>query len=368
MKGNTMGPNPISWVKRKKGLGMTLVEVLVASAIIAISVAAVLKMLQVSQKSSRHSLMRQMAITAAKAKLEEILSYEYNDPNPDGAGPVWNHTTPYTYIASLRVDHTFAAAFNFGTYRNAASGTWVDTNSDGSIASTELTAVSENLLGYRRFGTINQASTNSDNPFPLSSALQPIYNYVGFEIKDFPQTVGTLPFSPGAAVNGGVRISAGGNHVFWVRKSVADNYDEPCLAFADDVDDFDGSTATFSNFFRGMTLSLTVAVHAKMGPKAADDPFPAQAPDGLMGDLGIISHQTEAYDLLPATDPSKASKASMIQAATVAAPTLSASEQYYAGIYYKEVVITASWIDPPGSVAAKDVHYITLVGGKRVPI
>ena len=105
--------------------GFTLVELIVAIAIVSVAVVSAMAVLTVTSQHSADPMTRQQAQLVAEAYLEEILLKQFYDPNtgtvcpaPEGTRGEYNNVCDYRNIANAPPASQFGAALTgLGDYR-----------------------------------------------------------------------------------------------------------------------------------------------------------------------------------------------------------------------------------------------------------
>jgi prepilin-type N-terminal cleavage/methylation domain-containing protein len=310
--------------KSKKNSGMTLVEIMVATAIVAVMFSGIITALIFANKSINVSFVRTIASIYASSKMEEVLSYAYEDDSYDPSDP-----------NTLLSQHDFTG-IDPDDYRNATySGVWSDD------LSTFQFALSEDKLGWRRYQSTTGGSV--DNPYPPGGSLQLFENYLGLERNE----INNLDIGPTD-----IRFSVTESEYSSLINDV------PYLLHADDVDDFDGAQITITDVLADMDFTMTIAVRARYkgttGTYSYTDPLPPVGTGNTytisinyLDDMGVIS--PARFSSLAGITTSEAVRMAC---------------DFYNMTYFKEIIITVSWEYPKGS---GQMHYYTIFGGKPSP-
>jgi len=148
--------------------GFTFIELVISMVIIAIGVAGILKVMEVTTRHSADPMLQQQAVAIAEAYLEEILTKDFDDPTaeagtceeglPAAARGIYDDVNDYGCISGANVDvgarNQFGAAIpGLGAYTVAVTVTDTALNTIPArqidVRVTHSNLVDITLTGYR---------------------------------------------------------------------------------------------------------------------------------------------------------------------------------------------------------------------------
>ncbi|MBN2144358.1 MAG: hypothetical protein JW774_07035 [Candidatus Aureabacteria bacterium] len=324
--------------KKRKKLGVTLVEIMVASGVFAIAYAGLLVGQQMARQKVEYSLTSFVILQHAHGLLEAIQSYAYEDPT-------------YPHTSSDSADATAA----FITHTANLGGTY-DPNSGVYDASDTLRIpLPEESLSIATHNTVVPSTATALNPFQRQG-LNPNSYLLGPEDDDI-RFDSLPPLFKISETERALNIFGNGQEKYY---------------FMNDVDDFDGYRETME-VLPGITVIFDVSVTGvfrnsqdyiymvrNAGPPASDvgtETIP-QSRFGVMqptvgaatGSISIADFQT-LFPLINTSDN----------------PTDQAQQMcygYYNQMLMKKITVKATWTYPAGS---NRVLTLVIDGGKVNP-
>lgn len=330
--------------------GFTLIEVVIAAALVAVTLGGVLILSLSSQDRAVSNLLRELALHQAQSKLNFIMCLDFTDPQLVQFETSNSGNVLYTQYQNI---HLPANNLNFsnsdsGVYESGADESLIDSGGASKILDFS-DAVEFQHPWKQRY---SEARIDEKNPFPVfSTPSKPwvtIANYLGKENDDCK-----------------FFINSSGDNVFWMdeddaRRMLHDRHD---LAFADDVDDFDGAYFVTQNVYlkddvsTGVEFLIEVAVrpHYRNYTNISDTlltastnaysyaPLNDTAPTDKFMDMGEIN--TDRFFSNSAISP--VLNDPLISSQRDAAREL--AYKLYHECIFKEVVVTVSWQYPAGA-------------------
>jgi MSHA pilin protein MshD len=124
--------------KMKKNKGFTLVEVIVAMSIIALTVVSVLKLFQVNTMNSSDPMITKQMMTISESLMEEVLSKQFTKPSGGFAGPYTSANRAYFDTVT---DYNNLVINPMSSVNNAAFAALASYNATITVVATALNAI-----------------------------------------------------------------------------------------------------------------------------------------------------------------------------------------------------------------------------------
>jgi hypothetical protein len=314
-------------MKKKLTRGVTLVEVVTATAVFAITFAAMLVGQNLARSQAENSLISFLALQYGQGVLETLQGYPYEEP----LGYTSNPTTIFT------------------THHNADASAYDLVHSGVYVNETDLLPVKplpkESLT--LQYHPTNCRPRNSPNPPYIPSSNTP------FEISTVFQNNGSLlgpenndvrPPPNGAEISNGIykisQVELDKN--FFRGEALAKYY------FMDDVDDFDGY-AEVRNILPNVPVTFTVSV-CGVSMNAQNFSYPIKDNNGLSVGTAVIQ-QNRFSVMQPIALPLSGLGGQNLDlfTASLANQEQECAAQYYDTILFKKITILVQWEYPIGS-------------------
>jgi Tfp pilus assembly protein PilV len=322
---------------RRKWAGMTLIEVLISSAIFALTFGGMLIGQNIARNNAEKSFMSFVITHHAQGLLEAIQSYAYQDSSYD-----FPSTAVDAFLEHSRTPSTVRTNSLSGVYENDAA-------TNAAYVTPTVNLDRERFsLGY--YATT--AGTTARAPFTRNDSFQDNDRLLGFEDGD-KHTY--------ADISTGIYKITRKDQM----RNIFANFDQQTIGvnnngtgqekyfYADDVDDFDGYreiqdilpkvSVTFDISVAGVYDNVPNYSHPLMGATTI-----TQNPYSLMNEAMSVSNFKSKLTTQVNAD---------VDAKTVAF-------DYYNKMLFKKITVLATWEYPPGS--GKN-HTIVIDGGKVNP-